>query len=172
MLLCNRPAKSVDKKSEMATNKHRQVVIEYTLGTEDEILEATPIGRPLKIELGSGVLHPGLEARLESLKAGEEFSIRLDPNLGFGGVNPELIVKMNRQKLPESLRSLKVGDAFEAPGPDGKKKIFRVTLDENGGLTLDANHPYAGLDLIFEGKVLQVLEIENADGGRALDPEL
>jgi FKBP-type peptidyl-prolyl cis-trans isomerase 2 len=128
--------------------------IEYTLGTEDFVFEGTEPNKTYLVEIGSGKLHPLLEKELLKYKAGESFQIRLDASVGFGFPDPALIIQVAKSKVPTTLAGLKIGSSFEAPGPDKKKRKFRVTFENEKTITIDGNHPLAGELIVFEGKVI------------------
>jgi FKBP-type peptidyl-prolyl cis-trans isomerase 2 len=131
--------------------------LEFELSTEDEILDTTEGRAPLQLKLGSGQLHPAIESLLIGLPVGASFEKRLDPSLAFGEVDPQLKIEMSRRKLPAHLQTLDVGATFEAPGPDGKLKLFRILSRQGELLTIDANHPLAGLELEFRGRVVEIV---------------
>lgn len=130
--------------------------IEYELSTSEEILESTEATGPLTFEFGDGTLHPALESLLKGLKAGDTFEKEIDPSVTFGERDRNLRFSRARAKLPEALRAIDVGGSFEAMGPDGKQKVFRVIAADADSITVDGNHPLAGQVLEFTGRVLEV----------------
>lgn len=133
-----------------------RVRIEYDLSTEDEIYETTEATGPLEFELGQGRLHPAIERCLVGLRAGDPFDRLIDHSLAFGERNPDLRITLKRENLPERVRNLQLGDSFEGPGPDRKMHLFRVIRADDESYTIDGNHPLAGIDLHFQGRVLHV----------------
>jgi FKBP-type peptidyl-prolyl cis-trans isomerase SlyD len=133
-----------------------QYLLDYTLSSEDEVVDTTVGLSPLWVRMGSGQLHPVIEQRIAQLNEGESFDFYLDPSVGFGVRDPQLRVKIQKKKLPEALRNLKTGDTFEAPGPDRKPKLFRVLEVGEYVIVVDGNHPLAGKSLHVEGRVLKI----------------
>lgn len=149
---------------EMNTSRERgaqvrsgaEVQLEYTLSTEAEIVESTQATGPLRFKVGAGRLHPSIERPLMGLRTGEAFDLVIDPTLGFGEVDQKLIITIAKTKLPTGFRAVDVGSSFEAPGPDGKKRLYRITAADNERITMDANHPLAGQILYLDGRILEV----------------
>ena len=132
------------------------MLLDYVLATDDEIFESTEGSGPFEVVIGSGKLHPMIESCLMGLPEGAEFEKIIDAGLTFGKPDEALKMTIVRAKLPEAARALTKGMSFEAPGPKGQKKVFRVVESFDDKIVVDGNHPMAGLDLILSGKILRV----------------
>ncbi len=65
------------------------VSIHYTLKDEDgEVLSQSPENEPLTYMHGTRSIIPGLEKELTGRKIHEEFSVRVEPEEGYGPVHP------------------------------------------------------------------------------------
>ncbi|WP_413465287.1 FKBP-type peptidyl-prolyl cis-trans isomerase, partial [Nocardia seriolae] len=56
----------------------------------------------------------------------------------------------------EGVDELEVGMEFEAEAPDGESQIVVVRDVDGDAVTIDANHPLAGLRLTFQVKVIDI----------------
>ena len=84
---------------------------EYTLTLEDKKVLDTNVGdAPLNFTQGSHQIIPGLEAALEGMKVGETKQVTVDPEQGYGAINPKAIQEVPIEKIPEEAR--KVGTQF------------------------------------------------------------
>ncbi|MFT7879962.1 MAG: peptidylprolyl isomerase [Sulfurimonas sp.] len=100
-----------------------------------------------------------LEASLEGKKEGDRFKATFSPEEAFGLYRDELVEKVPLSDLPEDTF---VGMELETEEEgEAEKRIYLVTAIEDGYALLDANHPYAGLTLTFEG---EVTELQALDG--------
>jgi len=109
-------------------------------------------GQPLVYVHGSGSLLPALEEKLEGKTAGERLLVSLLPEKAFGVIDPNL-----EQVVPEAVfedMNLKVG--MQLGSQSDSHQIRTVTKVENGQVTLDANHPWAGKTLDFDIEVIMV----------------
>ena len=59
---------------------------------------------------------------------------------------------------PTIIESLEVGMTFEAQAPDGSAQTIVVKKVEGVNVTIDINHPLAGVVLNFDIKILSVRE--------------
>ena len=145
----------------MIVHNGSKILLEYTLSTDDEVLDSTEATGPLRIEIGAAApegarIHPAIEKSLIGRRAGEAFEIVLDPTLAFGEVDPQLVIRIAQSKLPSELQKLQVGDSFESKDPQGRKRLFRVTEQHGPQITLDGNHPRAGQVLYLSAKILEI----------------
>jgi FKBP-type peptidyl-prolyl cis-trans isomerase SlyD len=129
------------------------VSIDYTLTNDDgEVLDQSESGEPLSYIHGSGQIIPGLESALVGKKAGDAFTIRVLAAEAYGEHDPELVVSAEKNQFgggePE------VGMRVQAD--DEGEEVLTVTAVDGDVVTLDGNHPLAGVPLTFEIKVVSV----------------
>lgn len=94
---------------------------------------------------------PGLEKELLGMKPGDKRQIAVAAKEAYGSRRDELVVRVPREKLPGS--EVKVGDRFRG-GPEDDAPVFRVSEISESEATLDANHPLAGVDLVFDVEIV------------------
>lgn len=140
----------------MLVEANSKILLDYTLSTDDEVLDSTEATGPLRLEMGKGALHPGIEKSLIGKRAGENFEIVLDPSLAFGEIDPNLIIRISRNKLPPQFQTLNIGDSFESKDHLGRQRIFRIAEQNGAQVTIDGNHPRAGEVLYLEAKILEI----------------
>jgi FKBP-type peptidyl-prolyl cis-trans isomerase SlyD len=97
---------------------------------------------------------PGLETALAGLKTGDKRTVEVDPLQGYGDLIPELVVQVDRKVFPPQA-DLQVGASFQADSDDGSH-VFRIIKIEDQKITIDGNHPLAGVTLLFSVEVLDV----------------
>ena len=111
---------------------------------------------PLQFTMGQGQLIPGFEKAVATLKVGESTSVDIPSAEAYGQVNEDLIVKIPRSQLPESIEP-KVGMQLQMNQQNGQPIPVRVTEVSDTELTIDANHPLAGKDLTFRIELVEVM---------------
>jgi FKBP-type peptidyl-prolyl cis-trans isomerase 2 len=132
------------------------VSLEYTLTLSDKTKVESNVGQaPVVFTQGSGHLVPGLERALEGMKAGQTKHVEVPAELGYGVYNPDAQIKVPRNKVPPTV---KVGDVLTRPSDRQPLKVLQITNDT---VIMDANHPLAGKDLIFD---IKILKVERASG--------
>ena len=107
-----------------------------------------------------------LERALEGQSAGFRATFRLPPERAYGVYDPSLLVEVERSRFPVGAK-LEPGAKFNTQGPDGSPIVVRVLEADDETVSLDGNHPLAGLELIFEVNVLEVSDsdFDDAAGG-------
>lgn len=106
-----------------------------------------------------GQLFTGVEEALEGKKVGDTFKVALSTDQTFGEYDPELLVTENISELPADLH---VGMEIDGYMEDDDEDVIIYTVKEINGkkATLDGNHPLAGMDLVFEGTILDIHEAD------------
>lgn len=132
------------------------VNIHYELKDDQgNVLDSSKGAEPLSYLHGAGNIIPGLENALAGKTEEDSFKVRLEPAEAYGEVMPELI-----QTLPKSafqgVDNVEVGMNFEAQAPNGQVQRVRVKDVQDDEVTIDANHPLAGVPLNFDIDVVSV----------------
>lgn len=140
----------------MKITTHHVVSIHYTLTDNAGTVLDTSSGRePLSYIHGIGALIPGMEEGLEGKTTGEKLQLKISPDKGYGMRNEEFV-----QQVPMAAfggQDVQPGMQFEA-GNDGQRYIVTVTGVEGDMVTVDGNHPLAGVELNFDVEVLDIRE--------------
>ena len=87
------------------------------------------------------------------MEVGDKKTITIDYNNAYGEYNDDMIVEVPKNQVPEGVQ---VGAMLQTFGPNGPAIVKVVEVNEEN-IKIDANHPLAGKNLIFE---LEVLEVE------------
>ena len=138
----------------MQITKHKVAAIHYTLSDNDGKILDTSAGRePLNYIHGIGNLIPGMEDGLEGKMKGDKFNIKVSPEKGYGVKNENLMQQVPRTAFGN--QPVELGMQFQTDS-GSVVTVSKIGLDS---ITLDANHPLAGVELNF---AVEVLEIRNA----------
>jgi FKBP-type peptidyl-prolyl cis-trans isomerase SlyD len=141
----------------MQITKDRVVSIAYTLrDAQNQVLDVSSDAEPLEYLHGYENIIPGLERALDGKAQGDAFTVTVAAVDAFGERDEKLVVRLPRKDF-EGLGEIEAGMQLEADTPEGSR-IVTVTQVEAGTVTVDANHPMAGLDLTFEVTVAAVRE--------------
>jgi FKBP-type peptidyl-prolyl cis-trans isomerase SlyD len=130
--------------------------IEYKLTDGDgQVLDTSEGREPLTYLHGSGNLVPGLESALGGNGAGDSLSVTVDPAEGFGERDENLIQQVPRSAF-EGVDEVEPGMRFQAADEQGEQRIITVKEINGDEVTVDANHPLAGVPLNFDVNVVEV----------------
>ncbi len=135
----------------MQITKHKVASIHYTLtNNEGKILDSSSGREPLTYIQGIGNLIPGMEEGLEGKSKGEKLSLKISPEKGYG-VKDEALT----QRVPRTAfggQEVKVGMQFQT-NQGGVVTVTHAGLSE---ITVDANHPLAGVELNFAVEIMDI----------------
>lgn len=131
------------------------VSMDYKLTDDGNELDSSEGYEPMNYLHGAGNIIPGLEKALTGKAEGVSLMVKVDPADGYGEVIQELIQTVEREVFQDS-ESLEAGMIFEADGPDGSTQRIMVIKVDGDEITIDANHPLAGVTLNFDIKIVGV----------------
>jgi peptidylprolyl isomerase len=133
------------------------VRIHYTGRLTDGTEFDTSAGsEPLEFELGAGQIISGLDEAVTGMKVGETSTVTVPADKAYGPHHPEAVSAVPRENIPEGI-ALEPGLRLQAQREDGTALALTVVEIGEDRVTLDANHPLAGRDLVFELELVEVL---------------
>lgn len=118
------------------------------------IIDTSEGAEPVSYLEGAGHIIEGLEEQLQGTPPGAKRHIAVPAAKGYGLRDESQVQSVPRASLPVA-GELRVGDRFKA-GDDRFAPIVTVARIEGDLVCLDANHPLAGVDLVFDVEVLSV----------------
>lgn len=110
---------------------------------------------------GQTELIGGMDKAVAGKGVGDEVTISIAPEDGFGEHDPGLTFTDDIENVPPQFRQL--GAEVQMQNEEGQVKSFFVTKIEDGKLTVDGNHPLAGKELVVKVKILEVRDATQED---------
>ena len=148
------------------------VTINYTLkDSDDKILDKSDDGSFCYLHGASNII-PGLENALAGKIAGDEISVTIPPEEGYGLHDEAKSQAVPRDMFPPE-HEPEAGMQFNAEGPDGQAVMVTVIKVEDGTVTVDGNHPLAGVTLNFDVTIADIREAsaEELEHGHVHGPD-
>lgn len=134
------------------------VSMHYTLtDNEGTVIDSSENAKPMTYLHGAGNIISGLEKALVGKGEGDTLKVKVEPADGYGEANPEGI-KIIEKSAFQGVESIEAGMAFEAKAPDGSTQRIIVKKVEGEEVTIDTNHPLAGVALNFDIQIVSVRE--------------
>ena len=156
----------------MTIAENKVVTLHYTL-TDDEgtVIDKSDDGTFLYLH-GAGNIIPGLESALTGKTSGDELKVTVEPENGYGVHDEARKETVPREMFPND-SEIEAGSQFQAEGPDGQMITVTVIAVNDETVTIDGNHPLAGMQLNFDVKVIDVRDAsaEEQEHGHAHGPE-
>ena len=132
------------------------VRIHYTGTLNDGSQFDSSAGRdPLEFAVGSGMVIPGFDTAVEGMTVGESKSFTIEPEEAYGVKQDHLIQDVPKSALPEGMTP-EVGMPLQSQTPDGQVMDLEVTAVTDTHITVDANHPLAGIALTFDIELVAI----------------
>lgn len=151
----------------------RVVKLAYRLtDTEGRLIEERTPEEPYEYLQGRGQILFALERALAGKTPGFRTEIQFSPREAYGEYDSTLVAQMPLDRFPKGV-SVTVGMKFDTTGPAGNRMTVRVIEIDEVNATIDGNHPLAGLELIFDVRVLDVREAteEEIESGEVLSAD-
>lgn len=138
--------------------EHSVVSMHYKL-TDDEgaVIDSSEGGEPMEYLHGANNIIPGLENALVGKKEGDFLHVKVAPAQGYGEADPEGTKVIERAAF-EGVDEIEVGMSFEAQAPDGTSQRIFIKKIDGDQVTIDINHPLAGINLNFDVQIVSVRE--------------
>lgn len=139
----------------MTIAENKVVTLHYTLtDNEGTVIDKSDDGSFLYLHGASNII-PGLENALTGKKSGEELKVTVEPEEGYGVRDDARLESVPREMFPEDTE-IEAGMQFHAEGPEGQMITVTVSGVEGDTVTIDANHPLAGVQLNFDVKIVDI----------------
>lgn len=123
--------------------------------TDGTVFDTSEDKSPLSFIVGKREVIPGFEKAVIGMVMGEKRTVTIPPDQAYGEPRAEMEEEIDRKDLPDDL-DLKVGGQLEVTRRDGSVFLVMVTGLTETTVTLDANHPLAGKDLVFDIDMLEI----------------
>lgn len=133
------------------------VIVEYSIKDEDGVVVDTSREKELlHYKMGSGGLFKKVEDALLGKVEKDLVSVQVCSKEAFGERDESLVQSVPRVNFA-NIVDFKRGMELAVQTPSGGTTV-RVIDYDNVNITIDANHPLAGKDLLFE---IYIVKIEN-----------
>jgi len=145
------------EEKQMKVAENTVVLIDYKL-TDDEgtVIDSSDGAGPLAYLHGAGNIIQGLEEALLGKETGDEVVASIEPAKGYGERNEDM-----KQDVPTELfggvDNIEVGMQFQSETDQGPVMVTVVAIHDEM-ITVDGNHPLAGVNLNFDVTVRDVRE--------------
>ena len=138
------------------------VKVHYTGKFEDGTVFDSSEGRdPLEFTLGKRMVIAGFEAAALGMAPGETKTVKIPAEEAYGPRHEEMVMEVARASMPVEIEP-QVGQVLQIGS--SQDQMIQVVVAEvtEESVILDANHPLAGIDLVFEIELVEIVEPESA----------
>ncbi len=156
----------------MQITQNKVVSLHYVVKDDKgTVLESTLDRDPLAYIQGTQTILPLLEEKLEGKKEGDSLKIRIPMDDAYGPRREELVAVVNREQFSKDVE-ITVGQEFYYLDDNDQMMTVTIVNVDGEAITIDSNHPFAGMDLNFEVQVVGVRDAtaEELDHGHVHGP--
>lgn len=163
----------------MATIAQNSVVtLTYDLSVTDDnqqqvLVEQAEADEPMVFLFGHSGLPEEFERQLDGKSAGDTFQFSLTPEQAYGDYDDQAVVQIPRQVFEIDGQvdgeMLQVGNYLPMADNEGHHMQAKVVEVGDEQVTMDFNHPLAGMVMHFDGKIegVRAATAEEIDHGHA-----
>lgn len=132
--------------------------LNYWLKSPDgDVVDTSEGGEPMVFMEGSKKVIPGLQKAVEGRDIGDRLDVTIPPELAYGAHNPALVNNVPASMF-EGIEKVEPGMKFQTNTGE-ETQVVKVVAVTGDAVTVDANHPLAGLTLNFE---IELIDIRDA----------
>lgn len=130
------------------------VGIDYTLRDDKgEVIDTNEGYPPLEFLQGFNQIIPGLEQALYGMEMGDAKTVVVAPADGYGEYNPDAQEAVPLDMFPDDM-DVEEGMSIQVQDQNGQVLQAIIAEMDDEGVTLDFNHPLAGLTLHFDVRIV------------------
>jgi FKBP-type peptidyl-prolyl cis-trans isomerase 2 len=142
----------------MAVQSGDTIKVHYHGRLSDGTTFDSSAGRsPLEFTVGSGQVIKGFDDGVQGMVVGDKKTIEIPFIHAYGPEDPSMIVEFPVERLPEDLKP-EIGMQLNMNNAEGQQFPVVITEITDENIILNANHPLAGKDLIFDLELVEILD--------------
>ncbi|WP_298732614.1 peptidylprolyl isomerase [uncultured Chitinophaga sp.] len=110
---------------------------------------------PLEFQVGAGMVIKGFDNGVLDMQVGDKKTVQIPVDQAYGPKNEELIMDFPKANIPADLNP-EVGMDLQMSNAQGQVFPVKVAAVGTEFITLDANHPLAGEELVFDIELVEI----------------
>jgi peptidylprolyl isomerase len=139
----------------IGAKKGDKVHIHYTGRlTDGSVFDSSEGRAPLQFTVGSGQVIAGFDKAVTGMNEGETQTVNIPADQAYGDFRPELVFEVPRDQFPQDIAP-EIGQRLQM---QNGSQVAMVIVSEVGEdvVKLNANHPLAGKELIFDLQLVRI----------------
>ena len=157
----------------MKVKNQKVVTLQYDLYVDgengnEELMEKATADAPLVYCHGEGMMLPAFEQAMAGLEDGESFDFRIPCAEAYGEYDTDGVLELDKKMFYNGdgefdSERVYVGAIVPMNTADGQIINAQIAEIAQDKVTIDLNHPLAGENLHFVGKVLNIREVTEGE---------
>jgi FKBP-type peptidyl-prolyl cis-trans isomerase SlyD len=157
----------------MKVENQKVVTLQYDLYVDgengnEELMEKATADAPLVYCHGEGMMLPAFEQAMAGLEDGESFDFRIPCAEAYGEYDTDGVLELDKKMFYNGdgefdSERVYIGAIVPMNTADGQIINAQIVEITQNKVTIDLNHPLAGENLHFVGKVLNIREVTEGE---------
>src|SRR6185436_13706608 len=124
--------------------------------TNGETFDSSSGRAPLEFEVGSGSVIKGFDEGVTGMEVGQKKTVNIPVAEAYGPRNAEMLIEVPKTQFP---KDMEIEKGMSLMMGDGHGQNFQVIVEDikEDSVILDANHPLAGQDLVFDIELVEIV---------------
>jgi FKBP-type peptidyl-prolyl cis-trans isomerase 2 len=123
-----------------------------------EIFDSSNGREPLEFTVGSGQVIKGFDEGVKGMKVGDKKKVEIGVEDAYGEKSQDMIIEFPKEQFPSDM-SPEVGQQLMMSNGSGQSFPVSIIEVREESVILDANHPLAGQDLIFDIELVEITPV-------------
>jgi peptidylprolyl isomerase len=123
-----------------------------------ETFDSSEGREPLEFTIGSGQVIKGFDDGVTGMNTGEKKTVEIPVGDAYGEKNDEMIIEFPKDQFPPDMNP-EVGQQLMMNNGQGQSFPVNIVEVREETVLLDANHPLAGQDLIFDLELVEIVPV-------------
>ena len=123
--------------------------------TDGTTFDSSQGRQPLEFEVGSGMVIKGFDDGVTGMAVGDKKTISIPPDEAYGPRQEEMVIEFPIINFPPDIKP-EVGMTLQMHSENGQELPVVITAINEESITLDANHPLAGQELVFDLELVDI----------------
>ncbi len=124
--------------------------------TSGETFDTSSGREPLEFEVGSGSVIKGFDEGVAGMEVGEKKTINIAADEAYGPRSEDMMIEFPKDRFPNDMK-IEEGMQLMMGNGSGQNIPVIVTEIKDSSVILDANHPLAGEDLVFDVELVEIV---------------
>jgi FKBP-type peptidyl-prolyl cis-trans isomerase 2 len=124
--------------------------------TSGETFDSSEGRDPLEFKVGEGMVIKGFDDGVTGMVVGDKKTVNIAVEEAYGPRNDEMLVEFPKDRLPADMQ-IEEGTPLMMSNESGQQFQVVVVEVKDDAVVLDANHPLAGQDLIFDIELVEIV---------------
>jgi peptidylprolyl isomerase len=142
----------------MPAKKGDKVKVHYTLrDIKGNLVESSVNSMPIEFTIGEGKVIQGFEKNILGMEPRDTKTVTILPEDAYGTRDEKKVFEFDKKNAPGDFEP-QIGQSIQLHRPDGKSFVVTVLSRTDKGFMMDANHPLAGKELIFDLELVEIVK--------------